>query len=147
MIEIVPCSPATREPWLRLRAMMWPGPDEEHRREISRMLSQSTRYVAFLARDDGRAVGFAEGAMRYDYVNGTDSSPVAFVEGIFVLPDYRRSGVARRLCNALEAWGRAAGCTEMASDTRLENVAAQRMHEAFGFAETERVVYFRKGLV
>lgn len=146
-MEIVPCSPATREAWLALRAKMWPeSPAGEHRREIARMLAASTKYVAFLALDDGKAVGFAEGSMRYDYVNGCDSSPVAFVEGIYVVPDYRRSGIAGRLCAALEAWARAAGCSEMASDARLENVAAHRMHEAFGFEETERVVYFRKEL-
>ncbi len=32
----------------------------------------------------------------------------------------------------------------MASDADIGNVVSHAMHEALGFAETERVVYFRK---
>jgi aminoglycoside 6'-N-acetyltransferase I len=38
------------------------------------------------------------------------------------------------------------GCTELASDALLDNQASHAMHEALGFAETERVVYFLKPL-
>jgi hypothetical protein len=30
------------------------------------------------------------------------------------------------------------------SDTELDNVTSQAVHEALGFVETERVVYYRK---
>ena len=39
-----------------------------------------------------------------------------------------------------------AGCSEFASDARIENAASHSMHRALGFSETERVVYFRKAL-
>ncbi len=32
----------------------------------------------------------------------------------------------------------------MGSDTEIENGASQAAHSAWGFCETERVVYFRK---
>jgi aminoglycoside 6'-N-acetyltransferase I len=38
------------------------------------------------------------------------------------------------------------GCSELASDARLENSASHAMHRALGFSETQRVVYFRKAL-
>jgi aminoglycoside 6'-N-acetyltransferase I len=88
------------------------------------------------------AVGFVEASKRMDYVNGTSSSPVAFLEGLYVEPASRRNGVARSLVAAVAAWAAAEGCTELASDSPIENVAAHAVHRALGFVETERVVYF-----
>jgi aminoglycoside 6'-N-acetyltransferase I len=84
--------------------------------------------------------------VRNDFVNGTRSSPVAFLEGIYVVPQERRRGVARSLIAAAEDWARVRGCVEFASDASLQNRLSQAMHQALGFEETERVVYFRKGL-
>jgi aminoglycoside 6'-N-acetyltransferase I len=82
--------------------------------------------------------------LRYDFVNGCATSPVAFLEGIYVQPDWRRRGVARQLCLAIEEWAAAIGCSEFASDTDLMNGASQQWHLALGFQETERIVYYRR---
>jgi aminoglycoside 6'-N-acetyltransferase I len=95
---------------------------------------------------DGTVTGFAEAALRNDYVNGCETSPVAFVEGIYVAPEHRKADVARALCEAIAAWGREQGCTELASDALEDNVQSHDFHRAIGFEETERVVYFRKAL-
>jgi len=94
----------------------------------------------------GKPVGLAEAAMRTDYVNGTAASPVAFLEGIYVLPDARRQGVAAALVDAVCRWARECGCRELASDALLENERSHAVHRALGFEETERVVFFRKPL-
>ncbi len=73
-------------------------------------------------------------------------SPVAFVEGIYVVEAARGQGVARALVGAVEAWAGARGLSELASDALLDNTDSHAMHQALGFAETERVVYFRKAL-
>ena len=62
----------------------------------------------------GRGVGFAEVSVRTDYVNGCKSSPVAFLEGIYVRPEFRRHGVARLLYQEAERWGRARGAPRWA---------------------------------
>jgi aminoglycoside 6'-N-acetyltransferase I len=79
-------------------------------------------------------------------VNGCITSPVAFLEGIYVRPEHRNRGVARLLVQAVENWATELGCSEFASDTELHNFSSQRMHVALGFDETERVVYYRKRL-
>jgi aminoglycoside 6'-N-acetyltransferase I len=89
-------------------------------------------------------IGFLEAAMRFDYVNGCEGSPVAFLEGIYVAPAFRKQGVARALIAAFEDWARGKGVKEMASDAEIDNRVSHAMHQALGFAETERVVYFRK---
>lgn len=74
------------------------------------------------------------------------STPVAFLEGIYVSPDARRNGVAAALIKEVERWARECGCGELASDALLENDASHAVHRAVGFEETERVVFFRKPL-
>jgi aminoglycoside 6'-N-acetyltransferase I len=134
--------------WLALRLALWPGDRrDEFAAEIARLLADPRGTVTFIARDDaGEAVGFVEAALRYDYVNGCETSPVAFLEGIYTDPARRRQGVARLMVEAVADWGRQQGCTEFASDASIENLASQQMHARLGFAETQRVVYFRKTL-
>ncbi len=98
--------------------------------------------VIFVALDGGgRLQGFAEATLRGDYVNDCETSPVAFLEGIYVRPDARLVGVGR----ALASWGRDKD-KEMASDALRENCGGHIFHEAVGFEETERVVCYRRRL-
>jgi aminoglycoside 6'-N-acetyltransferase I len=144
-LRIDPAEAADLDEWAAMRATLWPeGSVEEHRQEASAMLKESDA-IAFIAHDaDGRAVAFAEASLRRDYVNGCDSSPVCFLEGIFVQPDARRFGLAGALVDRVRLWGLGKGCTEMASDAGIANGESHAFHAAIGFAETERVVYFRK---
>jgi len=138
----------TLEDWAALRHALWPQATESvHREEAAALLGTPDRAVAFLAYDArGTVAGFAEAALRHDYVNGCETSPVAFLEGIYVLPGQRRSGVARLLVQAVEAWAVGLGCSELASDADIRNRGSHGMHRALGFEETERVVYFRRTL-
>ena len=147
-VTVAAATAADLADWAALRQALWPhlGLDE-HTAEIVETLADPINLANFIARtEDGAAVGLAEAALRHDYVNGCQTSPVAFLEGIYVTPAYRRRGTAGKLVAAVEAWGRARGCSELASDAALDNIASHRMHTALGFAETQRVVYFRKAL-
>jgi len=134
--------------WLSLRSELWPDcPKQEHLKEMASFLREPTRFVQFIVRDDReRGVGLAEASIRGDYVNGTSSSPVAFLEGLYVRPEARNRGIARGLVEAVSEWALSRGCSELASDTQLENLASQAVHERLGFVETERTVFFRKSL-
>ncbi|HWZ64026.1 MAG TPA: aminoglycoside 6'-N-acetyltransferase [Steroidobacteraceae bacterium] len=132
--------------WLALRLALWP--DEEPAAELAAMAEDLRRdfHVRLAVDDAGAAVGFVEGSMRTDYVNGTRSSPVAFLEGLYVVPEFRHLGVARALVESVAEWARSAGCAELASDSLLDNRSGHAAHRALGFEETERVVYFRRAL-
>ena len=136
------------EAWAGLRTALWPEEDATaHAAEIRDSLTQPRDVVAFLAiAADGQAFGFAEATLRRDYVNGTESSPVGFLEGWYVAPEARGNGAGRALVAAVEQWTREQGCSELASDALLDNEPSHRAHAACGFEETERVVYFRKRL-
>jgi aminoglycoside 6'-N-acetyltransferase I len=135
---------------LKLRQALWPESCEaEHREEIDRFFAGVPSYglrAVLMAEDDrGRVVGFAELSLR-QYAEGCRSSPVAYLEGWYVVPEARRQGVGRALVVSAEAWGRAQGCTEFASDTPLDNEVSAAAHRALGFVEVGIVRCFRKDL-
>lgn len=98
-VAIEVCSDSTHAGWLALRQALWPDTSAaEHLAEMKACCDDPERYGQFLAvLENAGAIGFAEASLRRDYVNGTDSSPVGFLEGIYVLPQARRQGVARLL--------------------------------------------------
>ena len=100
----------------------------------------------FLALDGESAIGFAQCQLRRDYVEGTDSAPVGYLEGIYVDPGYRNQGVARGLLAACEQWAGACGCSEFASDCELQNTQSLRFHLDVGFEEANRIICFVKKL-
>lgn len=134
--------------WERLRQSLWPSKPGEHAAEIAAFFGGDRGNPAevFLAvSGGGRAVGFAEVSIR-NYAEGCSSERVAYLEGWFVEEPYRRGGVGSALVAAVERWARSQGCTEMASDTEIDNEASAAAHRALGFAEVERIVCFRKDL-
>jgi aminoglycoside 6'-N-acetyltransferase I len=132
--------------WLALRLALWP--DVAEAEQLSGMADALARghYVRLAVTASGSVVGFVEASKRVDYVNGTDSSPVAFLEGMYVTQSSRRHGVARALVESVVNWALDEGCRELASDSLLDNAVAHAVHRALGFEETERVVYFRRVL-
>jgi aminoglycoside 6'-N-acetyltransferase I len=134
--------------WLELRLALWPHVDSDHHlAEMRSFVSQPDRFVQYIAYDTASLpVGLVEASIRTDYVNGAESTPVAFLEGIYVVPAARRRGVARSLVSVVENWALSHNCTELASDALIQNSISHSFHRAAGFEETERVVYFRKVL-
>jgi aminoglycoside 6'-N-acetyltransferase I len=134
--------------WLALRQALWPDtPISEHREEMRQMFRRPTQFAAFVARGiDEQPLAFAEASLRSDYVDGTSTSPVVFLEGIYVTPEQRRRGIARQLVETVCRWGRELGCREFASNALAENAASQEFHRAAGFRETERVVFYLREL-
>lgn len=102
--------------------------------------------AVFLLFDGDDACGFAQCQLRRDYVEGTSSSPVGYLEGIYVNEAHRRRGHARELVRACEAWAAARGCEEFASDCELGNEASLAFHQRAGFEEANRIICFAKRL-
>ena len=135
--------------WRQMRKTLWPEmTEDENLHEIEAMMTETSRFFVRIALNkEDKPVGFVEATVRNDYVNGCATSPVVFLEGIYVEPEARRQGIARTLVGAAEEWGRMMDCREFASDALLENSDSHAMHRALGFEETERVVCFRKDLL
>lgn len=113
-------------------------------------------FSEILLRDDARffikyenktPVGFAQCQLRHDYVEGTQTSPVGYLEGIFVMDASRRRGYAKELLAECEKWAKEMGCREFASDCEITNEESFRFHKAMNFTEANRIICFTKKLV
>ncbi len=125
---------------------LWGGHSVEEMAHQFEDLLSGDDAACFLQYVDGKAAGFAQCQLRNDYVEGTDSSPVGYLEGIFMEEPYRRRGYAKELLRACEAWAKEKHCTEFASDCELQNEESLRFHLAAGFEEANRIICFRKDI-
>lgn len=129
-----------------LACQLWPDNTvEEMRLEFSEIITK-TDAAFFLAYAEETAIGFAQCQLRHDYVEGADSSPVGYLEGIYVAEEYRKHGIARELLSACESWAKSKGCTEFASDCELDNTQSLQFHLNVGFEEANRIICFTKKL-
>ncbi|WP_342526561.1 aminoglycoside 6'-N-acetyltransferase [Chryseomicrobium sp. FSL W7-1435] len=132
---------------LPLLEALWPGQTEEQWKseiEDSFKNDDATFFIAYS--EDDKAIGFSQVQLRRDYVEGTETSPVGYLEGLYVKESERNKGIARDLVQVAENWARDRECKEFASDVELANTNSQLMHERLGFQEVNRVVCYVKPL-
>ena len=129
---------------------LWPrGSVEEHGKEVRSLVdgtAKLTMPIAVLVAETESAgvIGFVEVDLR-SHADGCDpAQPVGYLEGWYVVKEYRRSGVGAKLIKAAEQWAREFGCVEMGSDAVIENDVSQRAHAALGYEVVDRCVHFRK---
>lgn len=128
----------------QLACLLWPHQTvEEMQAELADMMPEAAFFLAYAGES---AVGFAQCQLRHDYVEGTESSPVGYLEGIYVMDEYRSRGIARALLSACEGWAKAKGCAEFASDCELDNTQSLHFHLNVGFEEANRMICFTKKL-
>jgi len=138
-------TPEDKAEWFRMRQGVWPdAPDEYLDFDMDDILS-SERDAVLMAFHDGQAVGMIEARLR-EYGEGCETAPVGYIEGWYVNGNLRGQGIGAALVCAAEDWAREKGCTEMASDTWLENDVSITAHLKLGYKEAERLVHFWKRL-
>lgn len=131
--------------WLTLRKQLWPDcSDERHKKDIDEYLNNAKKCAMLAFVDDDIIAGLLEIALRHDYVEGCKTSPVAYLEGIFVSESHRGHGIAKKLIQHAEGWSIKQGCREMGSDAELTNHISIDMHKRLGFKECGRIVHFTK---
>lgn len=109
-------SPPDAPTWEHMREALWPG--DAHAAEIGAFFAGArsepeTVLVAELP--DGQLAAFVELSVRRDLPE-TGGAPTGYVEGLYVEPAHRASGIARGLLRAAQRWARARGCLFFASD-------------------------------
>jgi aminoglycoside 6'-N-acetyltransferase I len=129
-----------------LALKLWPDNVWGDLRTEFEELLESKKDIVYLAVDTSRYIGFIHMSLRYDYVQGSNSSPVGYIEGIFVDENHRNKGVSKELVKAGEEWSKAVGGTEIASDTELDNHGSQEFHKRIGFKEVVRTAAFIKDI-
>ncbi|MBL8050980.1 MAG: GNAT family N-acetyltransferase [Anaerolineales bacterium] len=144
-IEIRKVTSAEKEIWFQMRKGVWPEAEDDYLMFDMDEILASAEDIIFMAFVDGKPAGMIETSIR-EYAEGCESSPVGYIEAWFVYGDFRRTGVAGSLVQAAENWAREKGCTEIGSDTWLDNEASIRAHQKLGYHEVDRLVHFVKQL-
>lgn len=146
-MEIVALSPSTLRQTALLMVLLWPRYSLEEMENDLEALLQDPQQIVFVALDEtGKALGFAQAALRHDYVEGASFSPTAYLEGIFVLEEQRHKGIGRALLGQVEGWALEQNCSQLASDCEIGNSLSLLFHLGSGFWETNRIVTFLKDL-
>lgn len=129
-----------------LAAKVWPSATVDILVEEFKVFLSSEDSATYLYIIDNTAVGFAQCQLRRDYVEGTETSPVGYLEGVYVESGYRKKGYAKALVEACENWAKSKGCSEFASDCELHNTDSLAFHLRSGFTEANRIICFTKKL-
>jgi len=130
---------------VRLSRELFRENSDYDRQELEVELKQvveGDNFGIFFAMDDDKYIWYINMSLRTDYVEGAETSPVWYIEEIFVQPQYRLQGIAKQLLEHGKKWIQARWCTEIWSDTWLDNTDSQEFHEALSFEEEERLVHY-----
>ena len=130
----------------KLAVEMWQDNTIETLTEEFKDIIKDDNNAIFGYKQDNQIVAFCQVQLRFDYVEGTEYSPVAYLEGIFVKQNYRRQGIARMLVEYAEKWARNKNIKEFASDCEITNLESFEFHKKLGFIETNRIICFTKKL-
>lgn len=147
MIKICKAKPEDSYTVAELFHKMWSSSDINDLQSELKEAIISNESEVFIAYMDNIPVGVAQCGLRRDYVEGTESNPVGYLEGIYVTEEFRKNNIAKMLCKACEKWAMEMGCKEFASDCEIDNTESLGFHLAIGFTEANRIICFTKQLV
>lgn len=129
-----------------LAVNVFEGASEEELEKEFADFSLDENVGLFIKYVEDQPIAFAQCGLRFDYVEGCERSPVAYLEGIYVKEAYRLKNIGRDLVKTCESWAREKGVYEFASDCQLENISSYNFHLALGFEEVGRIIAFKKDL-
>jgi aminoglycoside 6'-N-acetyltransferase I len=125
---------------------LWSEHTEDDMRKSFLKALSSDNEIFFVNKVGDEYTGFISVSIRNDYVEGSSSRPVGYVEGIYVKPEFRNKGIAGRLIKKGEEWARSRGCSQMGSDVEMNNDISSIFHLKVGFKEANRMICFIKDI-
>ncbi|ABR48402.1 GCN5-related N-acetyltransferase [Alkaliphilus metalliredigens QYMF] len=146
MKKIVEASEKTIDSLTKLAIDLWPDNEYEDLKNEYFSLLKSENHKVFLCIVDDLPIAFIQLSIRSDYVEGSESNPVGYVEGIFVNPNLRRQGISKELMIKGEEWVKEKGCKQIGSDIEYDNDTSYHFHMNIGFKEANRIICFIKDI-
>ena len=121
-VSIRPIRREDAEVWLRMRKEHWPDGAEDHAPEIAAFFEGSSQEpsAVFVAECNGNCIAFMELSIHLD-LPGHNGEKVGYVEGLYVVPEFRGGSLVKQLLRAAQRWAHGEECGAFASD-RAERV-------------------------
>jgi len=114
-------------------------PDEEAKRRLRRdCLSDKQKYKAFIGKIGDKSVSYVIFFFTY---SSFLALPTLFLEDIFVLEEYRRQGVGKKLFDFLKETAKREGCGRIEFTVLKWNKSAQEFYEKNGAQQLEWYLY------
>lgn len=89
-------------------------------------------HLLIVAIVDGQIVGQTAAVLH----RHPDKPTELYIDEVGVTPDKQRQGIARRMLDAMLAWGRELGCEETWLGTEMDNQAAKSLYAKYAEPET-----------
>jgi aminoglycoside 6'-N-acetyltransferase I len=109
---------------MKLARKLWPEYTENKLGKAYYQILEDENSAIFLAEENRVFVGFAQCTLRNDYVQGTESGTINYLEGIYLEPEHCGQSVATELLEHCEKFAKEHGCTKFTSDN--ENTLKQK---------------------
>lgn len=146
MIRITELSESNFREVAKLAWKLWPESTLEEETDFFYKCLSNNSQTAYILSVENDHVGFVYASLRNDYVEGTKTKPVCYIEGIYIKSKHRAKGYANNLIKEVEKWGKLKKCIEIASDAEIGNVNSIEFHKKIGFNEVNRIVCFAKAI-
>ncbi|WP_375586058.1 GNAT family N-acetyltransferase [Cyclobacterium xiamenense] len=135
------------ESLLKMGLKLWTDYGESKLAEqLERVCSLNNQKILIAKNSKDIAIGFSIFSIREDYVEGADKTPTGYLEGIYVEPQFRKNGIAKRFLQMGEQWLKTKNCTQIGSDTWLTDIESRKFHKKIGFWEEDELVHFLKNI-
>lgn len=85
---------------------LWIEDDEEDLKEMLIHSIENKNEEVFVVEEDHQYIKIAMCSLRFDYVERCNSTPVGYLEGIYVDKQYRNKGIAGSLLKEGEIWSK-----------------------------------------
>lgn len=141
-MKLKPIKAPDSDQWRILRKALYQDLSEDFNQTEMKNILASRNWHCFLIQHEAKNIGLVEVSLR-NIVDGCLSSPVPYLEGIYLEPAARDKGLGKIVMEHLMNWCTAKGHSELAADCEIANPAAQRFFQSLGFSETYRTVGFR----
>jgi ribosomal protein S18 acetylase RimI-like enzyme len=109
------------------------------RRYLTERLERGESVVLLAEAPGGEALGFVQ---MYPTFSSLRAARVFVLYDLYVVPEARRHGVARRLMEAAVDEARAEGAAALSLQTARTNHAAQRLYESLGWKRDEEFLEY-----
>lgn len=77
-------------------------------------------------------------------VEGSKTSPVGYLEGVYVKKNYRKKGIANMLFKEAQKWFAKKKVSEIGSDAEVHNNISHQFYKSMGFKKSETLVHYIK---